>query len=388
MLHRARTLQDRLTTWRRTIHKHPELGFQEMKTAARVAETLREMGVHVETGVGGTGVVGTLGQGPPTVALRADMDALPIQELNDVLYASQVPGVMHACGHDAHVAILLGVATLLAESPPPRGQVRFLFQPSEEGVGKDGRSGAPRMIEDSALEGVDAIFGLHVLPDKPAGTVGVIPGPVFAAANAFRLYVRGRGGHGAYPHRTVDPIVLSAQVITAIQTIVARRLRPLDNGVITVGTIHGGTKGNIIPEEVKLTGTMRSFRPEVRELLRTELKRVCEIVRALGGDFDLHIGGGYPPTVNDAAMAALVREAATDLLGADQVHAPDPEMGAEDFSFFLEKVPGCYFRLGTGRPGEPVHGLHNPHFDIDESALPVGVAVLAEIAYRYLQQQD
>jgi len=189
MLQRARILQDRLVAWRRTIHTHPELGFQEVQTAALVAGALREMDIHVETGIGGTGVIGILGQGPPTVALRADMDALPIQELNDVPYASQVPGVMHACGHDAHVAILLGVATLLAESPPPRGQVRFLFQPSEEGAGKDGKSGAPRMIEDGALEGVDAIFGLHVLPDKPAGTVGVVPGPVFAAANAFRLYV-------------------------------------------------------------------------------------------------------------------------------------------------------------------------------------------------------
>ena len=180
--------------------------------------------------------------------------------------------------------------------------------------------------------------------------------------------------------------MLSAQVITAIQTIVARRLRPLDSGVVTVGTIHGGTKGNIIPEEVKLTGTIRSFRPEVRGLLCAELERACGVARALGGNFDLHIKDGYPPTVNDAAMAALVREVATELLGADQVHAPDPEMGAEDFSFFLERVPGCYFRLGTGRPGEPAHGLHNPHFDVDERALPVGVAVMAEIAQRYLQQ--
>jgi len=386
MQQRARILQDRLIAWRRTIHMHPELGFQEVKTAALVAEALREAGIRVETGVGGTGVVGYLGQGPPTVALRADMDALPIQELNDVPYASQVSGVMHACGHDAHVAILLGVATLLAGSPPSRGQVRFLFQPSEEGVGKDGKSGAVRMIEDGALEGVDAIFGLHVFPDEPSGTVGVIPGPAFAAANPFHLTVRGRGGHGAYPHRTVDPIVLSAQVITAIQTIVARRLRPLDSGVVTVGTIHGGTKGNIIPEEVKLTGTIRSFRPEVRELLCLELERSCGVARALGGNFSLHVKDGYPPTVNDAAMAAFVREVATELLGADQVHTPDPEMGAEDFSFFLERVPGCYFRLGTGRPGEPAHGLHNPHFDVDERALPVGVAVMAEIAQRYLQR--
>lgn len=388
MLQRARILQDRLITWRRTIHMHPGLGFQEVKTAALVAETLREVGIHVETGVGGTGVVGTLGQGSLTVALRADMDALPIQELNDVPYASQVPGVMHACGHDAHVAILLGVATLLAEAPPTSGQVRFLFQPSEESAGPGGKSGALRMIEDGALEGVDAIFGLHVFPDIPTGAVGIIPGPAFAAADFFRLRVIGRGGHGAYPHRTVDPVVLSAQVITAMQTIVSRRLRPLDSGVVTVGTIHGGTKANIIPEEVELTGTVRSFRPEVREFLFAELERVCGVARALGGDFDLHIGDSYPPTINDIAMAAFVREVATDLLGTDQVRAPEPEMGAEDFSLFLEKVPGCYFRLGTGRPGEPAHGLHNPHFDIDERALPVGVAVLAEIAHRYLQRHQ
>jgi IAA-amino acid hydrolase len=388
MLQRANLLQDRLIAWRRTIHMHPELGFQEINTSALVTENLRQMGIHVETGVGVTGVVGTLGQGPPTVALRADMDALPIQELNDVPYASQVPGVMHACGHDAHVAILLGVATLLAKSPPPCGQVRFLFQPSEEGVGKDDKSGAVHMIEDGALEGVDAIFGLHVFPDVPVGAVGVTPGPAFAAADSFRLVVRGRGGHGAYPHRTVDPIVLSAQVVTAIQTIVSRRLRPLNSGVVTVGTIHGGTKSNIIPEEVTLTGTIRSFRPEVRELLFSELERACGVVQALGGDFELHIGEGYPPTVNDVAMTAFVREVAADLLGVDQVRAPGSEMGAEDFSFFLEKVPGCYFRLGTGRPGEPARGLHNSHFDIDERALPVGVAVLAEIALRYLQRHS
>lgn len=387
MIEQARALQDRLSAWRRTIHMHPEPGFQEFSTAALVAEALREAGIRVETGIGGTGVVGYLGQGPPTVALRADMDALPIQELNDVPYASQVPGMMHACGHDAHVAILLGTATLLAKAPLSRGQVRFLFQPSEEGMGQDGKSGAMRMIEDGVLEGVDAIFGLHVFPDTPVGTVGVIPGPAFAAADSFHLVVRGQGGHGAYPHRTVDPIVLSAQVITAIQTIVARRLRPFDSGVITVGSIHGGTKSNIIPEEVKLSGTIRSFRPEVRDLLHAELERACGIARVLGGDFALQIGEGYPPTVNDARMAAFVRKVAGELLGADKVHTPDPEMGAEDFSFFLEKVPGCYFRLGTGSPGGPTAGLHSPHFDIDETALPVGVAVLSEIARRYLEEQ-
>lgn len=386
MLQRARLLQDKLTAWRRTIHMHPELSFQEVNTAALVAQTLADLGLRVQTGVGETGVVGYLGQGPPTVALRADMDALPIQELNEVPYASQVPGTMHACGHDAHVAILLGAATLLAESPPPRGQVRFLFQPSEEGVGEDGKSGAVRMLEDGALQGVDAVFGLHVHPDKPAGMVGVISGPAFAATNPFRLTVRGHGGHGAYPHRTVDPIVLSAQVITAIQTIVARRLRPLDSGVVTVGTIHGGTKGNIIPEEVTMSGTIRSFRPEARKLLCAELERACSVAKALGGDFELHIAEGYPPTINDTDMADLVRRVAADLLGAEQVYTPDPEMGAEDFSFFLEQMPGCYFRLGTGGSERFMYGLHNPHFDIDERALPVGAAIMAALAQSYLRQ--
>jgi IAA-amino acid hydrolase len=235
MFERARDLYPQLVEWRRQIHMHPELGFQEEKTAALVAETLARLGLRVQTNVGITGVVGILGEGLPTVALRADMDALPIQEANDVPYASQTPGVMHACGHDFHTAMLLGVATLLSETPPPRGQVRFLFQPLEEGIDTEGKSGAMRMVDDGALEGVDAIFGLHVYADMLSGTIGVIPGPAMAASDAFRLTVRGRGGHGAYPHKSVDPIVLAAQVINAIQTVVARRIPPIEAG----GTLCG-----------------------------------------------------------------------------------------------------------------------------------------------------
>jgi IAA-amino acid hydrolase len=385
MFERARGLYPQLVGWRRQIHMHPELGFQEEKTAALVAETLTRLGLRVQTNVGITGVVGILGEGPPTVALRADMDALPIQETNDVPYASQTPGIMHACGHDFHTAMLLGAATLLSETPPPRGQVRFLFQPLEEGIDAEGKSGAMRMVDDGALEGVDAIFGLHVYADMLSGTIGIIPGPAMAASDTFRLTVRGRGGHGAYPHKSVDPIVLAAQVINAIQTVVARRIPPIEAGVITVGSIHAGTRGNIIPEEVVMTGTIRSFKPHVREQLFAELERAAQVARTLGGDFELEIKPCFPVTANDPQMAALVREVATTVVGADKVFQPEPEMGAEDFGVYLKHVPGCYFRLGAAIAGEDTPRLHhNPRFDANEEVMPLGVTMLATVAQYYI----
>lgn len=387
MLERAHNLYPQLVEWRRQIHTHPELGFQEEKTAALVAEALTRLGLRVQTRVGITGVVGILGEGPPTVALRADMDALPIQEANDVPYASQTPGVMHACGHDFHTAMLLGVATLLSKTPPPRGQVRFLFQPLEEGIDAEGKSGAMRMVDDAALEGIDAIFGLHVYADMPSGTIGIIPGPAMAASDVFQLTVRGRGGHGAYPHKSVDPIVLAAQVIVAIQTIVARRIPPIEAGVITVGSIHAGTRDNIIPEEVVMAGTIRSFKPHVREQLFAELERAVQVARTLGGDFELQIEPCYPVTANDPQMAILVREVATTVVGADKVFQPEPEMGAEDFGVYLKRVPGCYFRLGAAIPGEDMPRLHhNPRFDANEEVMPLGVTVLATVAQYYLER--
>jgi amidohydrolase len=385
MLERARGLYPQLVEWRRQIHAHPELGFQEEKTAALVAETLTRLGLRVRINVGITGVVGILGEGPPTVALRADMDALPIQEANDVPYASQTPGVMHACGHDFHTAMLLGVATLLSETPPPRGQVRFLFQPLEEGIDAEGKSGAMRMVDDGALEGVDAIFGLHVYADMLSGTIGVIPGPAMAASDSFRLTVRGCGGHGAYPHKSVDPIVLAAQVINAIQTVVARRIPPIEAGVITVGSIHAGTRGNIIPEEAVMTGTIRSFKTHVREQLFAELERAAQVARTLGGDFEIEIQPCFPVTANDPQMAALVREVAATVVGADKVFQPQPEMGAEDFGVYLKHVPGCYFRLGAAIPGEDTPRLHhNPRFDANEEVMPLGVTMLATVAQYYI----
>lgn len=387
VLERARSMADQLVAWRRTIHQHPELGLQEHHTAQLVAETLDKLGIRVQTGVGKTGVVGRLGEGPPVIALRADMDALPIQEANDVPYASKVPGVMHACGHDGHVAALLGAATLLAESPPEHGEIRFLFQPLEEGQDEHGKSGAMYMVEDGAMDGVDAIVALHVWADDPAGTVAFSPGPQMAAANAWNATIRGRGGHGASPHHTVDPIVLSAQVIMALQTIVSRRLRPIDPGVVTVGTIHGGTKGNIIPETVELSGTIRSFSQEVFELIVHEMERAFEIVRTLGGDFTLTVKDGFPAAINNPTLTELVRQVAISLLGPQAVRPAEPDMGAEDFSILAQHAPGCYIRLGGGFPGQPLRRHHDPNFDFDDrTALPIGAALLAEVALTYLRQ--
>ena len=385
MLQRAKALRERLVEIRRAIHRQPELGFQEFKTAQLVADTLTGLGVRVETGVGLTGVVGYLGEGGPTIALRADMDALPIQELNDVPYASQVPGVMHACGHDAHVACLLGAAMLLAEMEL-KGRVRFFFQPSEEGQDEEGKSGATRMVEAGVMDGVDAVVSLHTHVDTLAGTIGLLPGPMMAAADTFRAAILGQACHGAYPHKGTDAIVLAAQVIMAVQTIVSRRIRPLDSGVITVGTIQGGTKTNIVADRVELAGTIRSFEAEIRQQLFDELERACGLARALGGDYELEIFPGYPATVNDAALTKFVRQVGIDLLGPDKVGEADAEMGAEDFSFLAAHAPGCYFRLGVGFPDQEPRRGHNPYFDVNEDALPVGAAVLAEVACRYLEQ--
>jgi len=385
VLQRAQTLRERLIQIRRAIHRQPELGFQEFKTAQLVAGTLTELGIRVETEVGLTGVVGYLGEGRPTIALRADMDALPIQELNDVPYASQVPGVMHACGHDAHVACLLGAAMLLSQTEL-RGQVRFIFQPSEEGQDEEGKSGAMRMVEAGVMEGVDAVVALHTHADTLAGTIGLLPGPMMAAADTFHATILGQACHGAYPHKGTDAIVLAAQVIMAVQTIVSRRIRPLDSGVITVGTIQGGTKTNIVTDRVELAGTIRSFKPEIRQQIFDELERACGVARALGGDYELKITPGYPTTANDKALTEFVRQVGIDLLGPDKVGEAEAEMGAEDFSFLVAYAPGCFFRLGVGFPDQEPRRGHNPYFDVNEDALPIGAAILAEVARRYLEQ--
>ncbi len=388
MLQRARELTDDLVALRRQVHRHPELGFQEHRTARLAAERLAALGIAVRTGVAKTGVVGDLGSSGPCIALRADMDALPIQEENDVPYASQVPGVMHACGHDSHVACLLGAAQLLAEEQAAGrlpGRVRFLFQPAEEMQDEEGKSGAMRMVAEGGMEGVDAAAALHVWADLPLGTLSTREGVACAYPDKFVLTVRGQEAHGAFPQRGVDAIAIAAQVINALQMVVSRRLDPTRGKVLSVGTIHGGTKDNILAGEVTMTGTIRTFEPEVRQALFAEMDRACGVARALGGNFELTILPGYIPVVNDPAMTALVRQVGADLLGADHVLETELEMGGEDFSYFAQEAPGCFFLLGSATPGEPKRLHHHPHFDIDERCLPIGAALLAETALRFLK---
>jgi amidohydrolase len=384
MLDRAKEMQARLTGWRRKIHMNPELGFRETHTAALVAETLASLGYRVRTGVGRTGVVAEMGQGGPTVAIRADMDALPVHEANEVDYASQIPGVMHACGHDAHTACALGTATLLAEETFP-GTVRFLFQPSEEMADEEGFSGAPRMVQDGAMEGVDAVIALHVHGGTPVGEITVEPGPASAGVGSFWATITGQGAHGAYPHKGLDPIHIAAHVILALHGIVSRRLNPFDPAVVTVGAIHGGQAGNVIPEEVEIKGTIRYEDPEVREQLYAQIEQALEIARTMGGDYALGFRNGPPPVINDPEIADLVREAGADLLGAEQVKPREKGMGAEDFAVLAAMAPGAMFRLGCLIEGDE-RKAHGPHFDIDERCLPIGAAMLAEVALRLLRR--
>ncbi len=387
MLERARVLQEQIVAWRREVHKHPELGFQEHRTAQLVADALRDIGIRVETGIGKTGVVGHLGEGRPSVGIRADMDALPLQEANDVPYASRTPGVMHACGHDAHVGILLGVAKLLSEMKDrPSGEIRFLFQPCEEGQDDEGKSGAVRMIEDGALEGLDAVIALHVASEIPAGKVEIDSGYALAAVDSFDATLVGAGCHGAYPHMGVDPIFILAQVINAVHGIRARRINPVRPAVISFGSIHAGDANNVIPNEVKINGTIRSYDDETRHQLWEELEKALGVARVLGGDYQLTIEEGFPSTYNDPEIAGIIRQVAEEMLSQDGLYPPEPGMGAEDFSYMARKAPAAMFMLGA-QIGQENRPHHSPIFDLDESAFPIGAAVLAEVACRLLRSK-
>ena len=386
----AQEMMGQLVAWRRDLHRHPELAFQEHRTAGLVAGSLAQLGLEVQTGVGQTGVVGILeGARPgPTVLLRFDMDALPINEETGLTYKSEVAGKMHACGHDAHTAIGLGVATLLASRQDDLpGRVKFMFQPAEEIAG-----GARAMIADGVLKTPvpDAAFGLHVWSMTAVGQAVVKGGPLWASADKFDVEITGRGAHGALPHQGVDAIVVAAHAITQLQTVVSRSIDPLEPAVLSIGEISGGSAFNVIAERVMFSGTLRTFDQAVRELIIQRMHKVLGgVCAAFGASYTLDISFHAPPLVNDPDAAEHVRQIAAEILGADAVADGPMLTVAEDMAEILNRVPGCFFVLGAmpDRNGLPAEPHHSPRFEIDEQVMPLGVAILAGVAEEYLRRR-
>jgi amidohydrolase len=377
-----------LVALRRELHADPELSFEETRTARRIGSLLRDLGLEVREGVGRTGVVGRLrGRGAgPVVALRADIDALPIQESSVAVYASRNPGVMHACGHDGHVAILLTVARVLTRLRQSfAGEVLFVFQPAEEVA-----SGAPAMLDDGVFDdpGPDAVFGLHLWNNLDVGLIGVREGPLFAHTDELGIVIRGSGGHGAMPHQTVDPIVVGAQVVTALQTMVSRETSPLEPAVVSVTSFQGGSSWNVIPPEVRLRGTVRTFTDELQAQMRERIETLLRgITLGMRAEYELTYREACPAVVNDAGMTELGRRVARREFGERQVVVPEQTMGGDDMSYFLQRAPGVYFLVGTrnrARGFDAPH--HHPRFDLDESALPIGARLLAATALERLER--
>jgi len=384
MLKQSYHIQEEIIEWRRDFHMHPELGFQELRTAARVAEELEKLGYRVRQGVGRTGVVADWGEpGGRCIAIRADMDALPILEANEVPYKSQNDGRMHACGHDSHTAMALGAATLLAREKLP-GRVRFLFQPSEEAGDEEGISGAPRMIADGAMEGVDMVIALHVDPSTPVGDIHISDGPSSGGADSWYGRIIGKGGHGAKPELSVDPFYMASHVMIALNAIVSRRIRPFDPAVVSIGTLNGGFTQNVIPAHVDISGTLRFTDASVQRRIHEEIRSAFELAKTLGGDYELRFEIGVPPMINHTEVARLIENTAVDLLGRAHVSPIPKELGAEDFGSFTQLAPGAMFTLGTRIEGDE-RFLHHPRLDLDERALPIGTAILSETALRYLR---
>ncbi len=385
--------QDELTKWRRDIHAHPELGFEEERTAKLVAEKLQSFGLDVQRGLGKTGVVATLqvGNSHQSIGLRADMDALPILESNQFGHRSKYPGKMHACGHDAHTTMLLGAARVLAENPSlfgdVGGNVKFLFQPAEEGL-----AGGRRMVDQGVLENpkVDLVLATHVIPVLPVGTIGTRPGPMMAATDRLTLILRGKGSHAAHPHLSRDPVLAATHMATALQGIVSRNVNPFDSVVVSVTQLEAGQAFNIIPEEAILRGTIRTMSPETREMAR---KRVAEISEGIASAFQVEakceIEEGYPVLVNHAGATKLVEKAAESVVGPENLLSAPPVMGSEDFAYMINERPGALFRLGIrNEEREIVHSLHSNRFDLDEKALAIGVTTFVMAALEFLANPD
>jgi len=378
-------LTPQLIEWRRDFHRHPEIAYREHRTSSVIRKFLESLGlpvkVHAETGLR------AVLEGKPggaTVALRADIDALPLKEEGDKEYKSENPEAAHACGHDGHMAILMGAAQLLSQRREQlNGNVVFLLQPSEERI----PGGAKRMIEEGALEGVDAIFGLHLWQPLPTGTVGIVKGAMMAQPDAFSITVKGKGGHGSMPHTTVDPILVASHLVVNTQSIVSRSIDPLKPVVVSFGTVNGGTIYNIIPGEVSLTGTVRTFDSSLQSLAQRRLKEITEeTCKAFGATAEFKYEKGYPPLVNHEAMVDLVLDVVKKTLGEEKIKDIDPVMGGEDFAYFLEKVPGAFLFFGIGDGMEFPH--HHPGFDLDEKALPQAVLLMTSLVLEFLKSNE
>lgn len=387
LLEQAEQMENQIIEWRRYLHQHPELSFQEVRTSQFVAELLKSFGDLEISRPTATSVMARLiGEHPGKVlALRADMDALPIQEENTFEYASRTPGVMHACGHDGHTAMLLAVARVLSPwKKHIRGEIRFLFQHAEEQV----PGGAQEMVDAGVMEGVDGIIGAHLLSWVEYGKFGLVYGPMMSSLDNFSMTVKGVGGHAAYPHQSVDAIAIGAQIVTNLQHIVSRYTDPFEKLVISVTEFHGGTAKNVLPGEVRLGGTVRCFSNELRNEVSAQMERIVRgITEAHGAQYELNFEYGYRPVVNDHAVTQLVEESITELYGADTIEILKPFMGSEDFSAFQQKAPGTFFMVGAGNKEKGiVYPHHHPRFTIDEAAMLNGVKVLLHAALRFLGQ--
>ena len=379
-------LQAQLVEWRRSIHRKPELGFEETITADFISRKLQEWQIPHQTEIAKTGIVATIeGKRPGKVlAIRADMDALPIQEANQVPYRSLHDGKMHACGHDGHVAIALGTAYYLSQHPETiSGTVKIIFQPAEEGPG-----GAKPMIEAGVLKNpdVDAIIGLHIWNNLPLGTIGVRSGALMAAVECFRCTISGKGGHGAMPDQTIDSIVVASQIVNALQTIVARNVNPLDSAVVTVGTLHGGTALNVIADSTSMSGTVRYFNPQLEQFIGERIEAIIAgVCQSHGATYDLDYWQLYPPTINHPEIAELIRTIANEVVETPLGVVPECQtMGGEDMSFFLQQVPGCYFFLGSANPDRDLaYPHHHPRFDFDETVLSMGVEIFVRCVEKF-----
>ena len=378
-------LQGEMQEWRRDIHAHPEIAFEEHRTAQIVADKLESFGIEVETGIAGTGVVGTLrkGMGNRSIGLRADLDALLINETNDFEYKSKNPGQMHACGHDGHTTMLLGAAKYLSEQGNFDGTVNFIFQPAEENEG-----GGRVMIEDGLFDKypVESVYGMHNIPGMPVGSFAIKPGPIMAAFDIFNLKVIGRGGHAAMPQTTVDPIIVGTKIIDAFQAIISRSIDPQEPSVLSVTQFHGGDAYNVIPNQVEIKGCTRCFSPNVQKKLEDEMRQISEsICKAYGADCEFHYEHRYPATINSEEEANLAGQVAQEIVGEERVNlSPRPGMGSEDFAYMLQEKPGSYIWIGNG-DGEGSCMIHNPGYDFNDEILPIGATYWVKMAEEILK---